>query len=449
MSHIFFKRTSVKMHLFLSCFILLAYGVGCTPPPSGTRVPVESNKVLIQVLVRDEITQLPIKDAQVRLLISGQTFPVKLSDEYGLVTFNVDENLLEKIAEFEAIKPDYEIEKQTVTLDNAGRVDIYMSSKDASDADVVVSLPTKESTPHSTSTLVPTNTATPTNTSVPTDTPTPTFTPTPTATPTQEPTLTPEPSNGEPETIATALMNSSIFEEPNAESAELEFIFPGDYVVVLEQTEFWILVRDDNGVEGWAAANRFDITLGTPTPVPIITAVSIESASIFEAPNIDATQIAFINSDVQVRVLGRSANSSWLFIRTENEVEGWVAASLMELAVDVETLPVIDVTVQSTPSSPGSGTIPGSFSLDFWSLPGQAGCSGARWMITLFLEAHGGDAPYTYYVNDELVAGSVVGNVTKQFSGADSTARIYRARVVSSTGQVVTKDILVTPPNCD
>ncbi|MBK8906019.1 MAG: SH3 domain-containing protein [Anaerolineaceae bacterium] len=434
-------------------WLLLIFGivVSACNPPSNSSPEVVADEKPVQVLVWDFERQVPLPRAEVTLNIPNQIFPVEITDNSGRAVFHVREGLLSETATFVVQKNGYQSESQVVTLANARILTVYLVPEGVN--------PVLTNTPTATMTAISTVTAnsfqavtevpTLTITAIPSNTPVPTFTTTPTQIPTQIPTQTPSntPVSLEVDLIATALLSSSIFEEPDSSSDERTFVDSGERVVVLQQQGSWIYVRDSEGIEGWAAANRFDITLGTPTPVPVITASVEESSSIFTAPNEESDEITFVNPGVEVRVLGRSENNTWLFIRTEENVEGWVAANRLILQIEIDSLPEVDVTVTTTTSTSG-GSASGGLTLDFWNLPGEARCLGSGWTLVLFLEAHGGDAPYTYYINNELVAGSVTSHVTTQFSGVDSTARIYKAQVISSSGQIVTKEILVTPPNC-
>jgi tetratricopeptide (TPR) repeat protein len=107
--------------------------------------------------------------------------------------------------------------------------------------------PTRTSTP----------TASPEPTEMPTQTPAPTATATPTASPT--PTATPTPTEAPPD-LATAVQSSSIFEAPSATSRELAVIGVGETVAVLGRSASggWFYVRDEQGVQGYAYAPRFE-----------------------------------------------------------------------------------------------------------------------------------------------------------------------------------------------
>jgi serine/threonine protein kinase len=132
--------------------------------------------------------------------------------------------------------------------------------------------PTWTPSPTATPTLTPTPTATPTRTPSPTPTATPTLTPSPT------PTWTPTPTATLP-TLATAIQGASIFVAPASASQVLGGISAGEQVPVLGRSTVgqWFYVRDDQGVEGFVYAPRFDwpgdyeslpvVPSGVPVPV--------------------------------------------------------------------------------------------------------------------------------------------------------------------------------------
>jgi len=135
--------------------------------------------------------------------------------------------------------------------------------------------PTATGTPTPTATKTRTLTPTATGTSTPTaDT---TRTPTPTRTRTATPTPTATPSNE-----ATARESSSIFEGPGTAYRELDFIAPNEQVTVLGRSPAsygqWFYVRNDEGVEGYSHAPRFDWTGDFEAlPVKTFTATPVSS----------------------------------------------------------------------------------------------------------------------------------------------------------------------------
>ncbi|GIK54932.1 MAG: SH3 domain-containing protein [Chloroflexi bacterium] len=106
---------------------------------------------------------------------------------------------------------------------------------------------------------VPTHTMAPTSTAVPTHTltasPSPTATPQATATMTATPTDTPAPTF---DNIAIALLNSSLYRQPNAASEEVTFVNAGDSVTVLGRSANgnWLYVRATEGQEGFIFGER-------------------------------------------------------------------------------------------------------------------------------------------------------------------------------------------------
>lgn len=110
--------------------------------------------------------------------------------------------------------------------------------------------------PTLTPTHVPTSTPTSTATATPAATPSPTSTPTHTPIPpTSSPTPTPTPDN-----IATARQGSSIFAAPNSGSQVLGGVSAGDQVTILGRSQYgeWLYVRDEQGVEGFTYAPRYE-----------------------------------------------------------------------------------------------------------------------------------------------------------------------------------------------
>jgi len=123
--------------------------------------------------------------------------------------------------------------------------------------------PTWTPSPTATPTRTPSPTPTATPTLTPSPTPTPTWTPSPTATVALTGTLTPTPTltpTGTVPALATANIGSSIYAAPASNSQVLGGISAGEQVPVLGRSAVgeWFYVRDDQGVEGFVYAPRFD-----------------------------------------------------------------------------------------------------------------------------------------------------------------------------------------------
>lgn len=269
-----FESTIVKISILLCYLGLLIYGTSCNQAGTSTRIPIESNKQLIQVLVRDAETQLPLKNVQVRLLISGQTFPMRVSDNYGLVTFDVGSNLLGETVEFEAINPDYVIYRQNVTLDNASRVDIYMVREgavlDASIEEVNTIISEKGDTPTPDLEEVLPDEPTVTSTSTVTSTATPTETPTPTTTPTKTP--SPSAPNSVTLTRREGADTVYILAGPDIVNAKLGTLGVYEVAPVLGRTSEseWLKIVNDSGIEGWVADCEVTLSSTNLSNVPVV-----------------------------------------------------------------------------------------------------------------------------------------------------------------------------------
>lgn len=313
---------------------------------------------------------------------------------------------------------------------------------------------------NATSTATPSPTTTPTTavtaTGTPTDTPSPTETTVPTLTPT---------STRELKTIAIAQLSSSIFSQPDENATELTFVGVGEEVEVLETRDSWIRVIDSDGVEGWAAANRFEIVNAAPTETPTptkiftptntpgaVTARTDASATLFAGPGTNYGEITFVEANTLLSVVGRSGNSSWLFVRTSNEVEGWVAVSLVTFNGNVNDLPVSEDLVTVTPQSGGSGPSDGGelqgLTFDFWHLPGENSCSGGGWVQAIYMEGHGGDGRYTYFIDGVQVAGPGSGSFVYQLSGSGTATARITGVVRSGDGQTREIILFVPAPDC-
>ena len=86
----------------------------------------------------------------------------------------------------------------------------------------------------------------------------------------------------------------------------------------------------------------------TPAPTPIPTAVAVQQAIIFRAPDTRTRELARVQTDETVEVLGRSAdrfgrveNKPGLYIRTSDGIEGFVVALFFDWPGNIEELPVL------------------------------------------------------------------------------------------------------------
>ena len=290
-------------------------------------------------------------------------------------------------------------------------------------------------TPTPTTTFTPSPTNTPTATATSTPTRTPTATATPTATPTEE---------SIDERVATAFLPSSIFSRPDSTSAELALVEVDEVVTVLEVVDSaWIQVENADGVEGFVASNRF-ILDSTLEPVGI--AIANQPASIFDKPITPATELTFIDPGEEIDVIGRSENSSWLYVRDGGGIEGFVSLRLLDpqFSDPIDSLPIITPDENEVPDGNGGDEF-SLLELTVTHLGGEQ-CDNGAWQKTVFMEGHGGNGTYTYFWNDEQ-KGPTSGSATFIESGTQG-AIIRKARVVSGDGQVKEVDFFVPAHDC-
>ena len=119
--------------------------------------------------------------------------------------------------------------------------------------------PTTSPSPTSTTTEMPISSLTPTATEKPSSSPTPTSTRTPTVTDTASPSPTPT-TTPTSDNTATAERGAGIFAAPDANSETMDSVSAGERVTVLARSAVgeWFYIRDDQGVEGFVYAPRFE-----------------------------------------------------------------------------------------------------------------------------------------------------------------------------------------------
>lgn len=88
------------------------------------------------------------------------------------------------------------------------------------------------------------------------------------------------------------------------------------------------------------------ITQTNPTATVITGALNVRSG-----PGVGYQVLAVIYEGQNVSLLGRNSASSWVKVRTANNVEGWVNASLLQSNVAIGSLPVADSNIAPPPAT--------------------------------------------------------------------------------------------------
>ncbi len=186
----------------------------------------------------------------------------------------------------------------------------------------------------------------------------------------------------------------------------------------------------------------------TPTPVPEGLAIAIESAGIFAAPDASSQVMGGVSVGELVSVLGRSAAGQWFYVRDGQGAEGFVYAPRFQWSGDFASLPVRDPLIVPPTATDTPGAPPAPLDLDLWHLPDTGWCKGGWWYMSVWIQGYGGDGVYTYYWNEEKLAGPLADEgLTFELSTTEG-AIVGNGRVVSGDGQVVEKGLFIPAPDC-
>lgn len=177
------------------------------------------------------------------------------------------------------------------------------------------------------------------------------------------------------------------------------------------------------------------------------------ASSIFGAPDTSAREITYIGIGQEVTVLGRSELGEWLFIQfmddEGNIIQGFVHFPRMAWEGDFEALPEISESYATGPTTSDCGAACPVLWLDAYPITGSR-CEGDIYYRTLFMRGQGGDGRFTYYWNDEKVAGPLDNEgYGFEISTIDKTPVIGTAKVVSGDGQAVETELFISDFACE
>ncbi len=117
----------------------------------------------------------------------------------------------------------------------------------------------------------------------------------------------------------------------------------------------WLYLRAPDAQEGWSRADY----LGTTTdlnalpilagPVPTSPASSVppvtdpgNTAVLRSCPNLGCAVTGSVFSGLTITATGRNADSTWVYLTTSNNQQGWIPAQFVQLTIPVNSLPVIN-----------------------------------------------------------------------------------------------------------
>jgi hypothetical protein len=85
--------------------------------------------------------------------------------------------------------------------------------------------------------------------------------------------------------------------------------------------------------------------------------------------------------------------------------------------------------------------------IDLWDLAGTESCSDGIWYKSVYIQGRGGNGVYTYYWNEEKLAGPICTGHTFVLHTTGG-AMVGTGKVVSGDGQVVDHHLQIPAPDC-
>jgi hypothetical protein len=91
---------------------------------------------------------------------------------------------------------------------------------------------------------------------------------------------------------------------------------------------------------GVIAVVWFAITMAArSSPKAVVNTVS---ANVRTGPGVDSSQLTDVSKGDELEIKGRSADGKWLLVVLPDQRQGWISASLVETAVNIDRLPVVE-----------------------------------------------------------------------------------------------------------
>ena len=189
-----------------------------------------------------------------------------------------------------------------------------------------------------------------------------------------------------------------------------------------------------------------------PTATEMVdTAVALLSSSLYISPDSNSQEITFIGVGDAVTVLGRSEVGEWLYVQNEAGQQGFVHKPRLEWSGDFDALATMTGTAVSsinnaTNNSCANNACP-ALAITLYPLPGGR-CEATVKYRTIFIQGSGGDGSYTYYWNNQKIAGPTDDGFGFEVSSNDGAAIIGVGKVVSGDGQTVELELFVSEFSC-
>ncbi|MCP4361598.1 MAG: SH3 domain-containing protein [Chloroflexi bacterium] len=197
-----------------------------------------------------------------------------------------------------------------------------------------------------------------------------------------------------PATVNTGALN--VRSGPGSEYGVVDVVYQNNVVTMLGRNAdaSWIYIRTPNNIEGWVnedfltyTINIFDLpaigapsTTATPTPtytptpgstpvtpVPGTAVVNTGALNVRSGPGVQYGILTAIYQGEVVLLVARNADGSWVLIRTDDLIDGWVNSRYLLPSIPIANLPAIGepgpTPVNPIAPTPTATGIPGAASI--------------------------------------------------------------------------------------
>ncbi len=134
----------------------------------------------------------------------------------------------------------------------------------------------------------------------------------------------------------------------------VDFLNPGEAADVLNRSRWgnWVYVQTAAGAKGWVPVEAVALNINVAAlqsvsentaeviAGPVGAVVAEQAVNLRAGPNVDTEVRAVVDPGTQLRLLGRDAAGSWLYVVLPSGTEGWMAGFLVDTQYDVMLLEV-------------------------------------------------------------------------------------------------------------
>ncbi|MCB8980011.1 MAG: SH3 domain-containing protein [Ardenticatenaceae bacterium] len=148
-------------------------------------------------------------------------------------------------------------------------------------------------------------------------------------------------------TVATGALN--VRSGPGIGYGVVAAAYQGQVVTMLARNSnsTWVKVQLSSGTQGWVNATLlttgYSINSLPVEDVPTLSTsglVNTAALNVRSGPDISYGVVAVVYQDQGVALIGRNADSSWVKVRLNNGVVGWVNAAYIQTATTLNSLPI-------------------------------------------------------------------------------------------------------------